>query len=123
MSSQVEFGGANLSSPILNDTYYKKGINMKTENSEIVIAEEIIISKIYNIRGKRVMLAQDLAELYQVETKVLNKQVKRNAGHKSLRIFVFSLLLLAYTSYLTLQHLNLNLSLNLGLPHGYFPDW
>jgi len=96
---------------------------MKTENSEIVIAEEIIISKIYNIRGKRVMLAQDLAELYQVETKVLNKRVKRNAGHKSLRIFVFSLLLLAYTSYLTLQHLNLNLSLNLGLPHGYFPDW
>ena len=123
MSSQVEFGGANLSSPILNDTYYKKGINMKTENSEIVIAEEIIISKIYNIRGKRVMLAQDLAELYQVETKVLNKRVKRNAGHKSLRIFVFSLLLIAYTSYLTLQHLNLNLSLNLGLPHGYFPDW
>jgi hypothetical protein len=123
LSSQVEFGGANLSSPILNDTYYKKGINMKTENSEIVIAEEIIISKIYNIRGKRVMLAQDLAELYQVETKVLNKQVKRNAGHKSLRIFVFSLLLIAYTSYLTLQHLNLNLSLNLGLPHGYFPDW
>ena len=123
MSSQVEFGGANLSSPILNDTYYIKGINMKTENSEIVIAEEIIISKIYNIRGKRVMLAQDLAELYQVETKVLNKRVKRNAGHKSLRIFVFSLLLIAYTSYLTLQHLNLNLSLNLGLPHGYFPDW
>jgi hypothetical protein len=123
LSSQVEFGGANLSSPILNDTYYKKGINMKTENSEIVIAEEIIISKIYNIRGKRVMLAQDLAELYQVETKVLNKRVKRNAGHKSLRIFVFSLLLIAYTSYLTLQHLNLNLSLNLGLPHGYFPDW
>jgi len=123
LSSQVEFGGANLSSPILNDTYYIKGINMKTENSEIVIAEEIIISKIYNIRGKRVMLAQDLAELYQVETKVLNKQVKRNAGHKSLRLFVFSSLLIAHTSYLTLQHLNLNLSLNLGLPHGYFPDW
>jgi len=33
---------------------------------------------IYLIRGKQVMLAPDLAELYQVETKVLNQQVKRN---------------------------------------------
>jgi hypothetical protein len=53
---------------------------MKTEESEIIIAEEIIISKIYNIRGKQVMLASDLAELYQVGTKVLNQQVKRNIG-------------------------------------------
>ena len=53
---------------------------MKKERNEIVIAEELIISKIYNIRGKQVMLASDLAELYQVETKVLNQQVKRNFG-------------------------------------------
>lgn len=53
---------------------------MKTEKSEIIIAEEIIISKIYNIRGKRVMLATDLAELHQVETRALNQQVKRNIG-------------------------------------------
>lgn len=53
---------------------------MKTEKSEIIIAEEIIISKIYNIRGKQVMLATDLAELYQVETRALNQQVKRNIG-------------------------------------------
>lgn len=53
---------------------------MKTEKSKIIIAEEIIISKIYNIRGKRVMLATDLAELYQVETRALNQQVKRNIG-------------------------------------------
>jgi hypothetical protein len=53
---------------------------MKTEKSEIIIAEEIIISKIHNIRGKQVMLAQDLAELYQVNTKALNQQVKRNIG-------------------------------------------
>ena len=46
--------------------------------SDILVAEEIIISKIFNIRGKQVMLASDLAELYQVETKVLNQQVKRN---------------------------------------------
>jgi len=47
---------------------------------KIAIAEEIIISKIYNVRGKQVMLSYDLAELYQVETRVLNQQVKRNNG-------------------------------------------
>lgn len=49
-------------------------------NKNIVIAEEIIVSKIYQVRGKQVMLSQDLAELYQVETRVLNQQVKRNIG-------------------------------------------
>jgi len=53
---------------------------MNQENSQILITEEIILSKIYNVRGKQVMLSQDLAELYQVETKVLNQQVKRNIG-------------------------------------------
>ena len=53
---------------------------MSEENNNIVIAEETIISKIYHVRGKQVMLAQDLAELYEVETKVLNQQVKRNIG-------------------------------------------
>ena len=53
---------------------------MSKENNKIIIAEEIIISKIYHIRGKQIMLSQDLAELYQVETKVLNQQVKRNIG-------------------------------------------
>ena len=51
---------------------------MNPKANKIVIAEEIIISKIYSIRGKRVMLSQDLAELYEVETRVLNQQVKRN---------------------------------------------
>ena len=37
-----------------------------------------IQSRIYEIRGQRVMLDRDLAELYQVETKVLNQAVKRN---------------------------------------------
>ncbi|HOB83693.1 MAG TPA: ORF6N domain-containing protein [Bacteroidales bacterium] len=51
---------------------------MSPKGKQIIIAEEIIISKIYNVRGKHVLLAQDLAELYEVETKVLNQQVKRN---------------------------------------------
>ena len=35
---------------------------------------------IYEIRGQRVMLDRDLAELYGVETRVLNQSVKRNAN-------------------------------------------
>lgn len=39
---------------------------------------QIIQSKIYEIRGERVMLDRDIAALYNVETKVLNQAVKRN---------------------------------------------
>lgn len=39
---------------------------------------QIIQSKIYEIRGQKVMLDRDLAELYQVETRVVNQAVKRN---------------------------------------------
>ena len=40
---------------------------------------QVIQSKIHEIRGQKVMLDFDLAELYQVETRVLNQAVKRNA--------------------------------------------
>jgi len=43
-----------------------------------LVPEEIIMNKIYFIRGHKVMLDSDLAELYQVETKQLKRQVKRN---------------------------------------------
>ena len=39
---------------------------------------ELIQNKIYEIRGQRVMLDRDLAELYQVTTGNLNKAVQRN---------------------------------------------
>ena len=39
---------------------------------------ETIRARIYDIRGKKVMLDRDLAELYHVETKQLKRQVKRN---------------------------------------------
>ena len=51
----------------------------KTNNTEI-ITDESVMNKIYLIRGKKVMLDEDLAILYQVETKRLNEQVKRNAN-------------------------------------------
>src|SRR6267143_2410508 len=46
----------------------------------IVVSDEQVVSRIYMIRDKKVMLDKDLAELYQVETRRLNEQVKRNIG-------------------------------------------
>jgi ORF6N domain len=50
------------------------------ENKEWMIPKEIILNKIYLIRGQKVMLDKDIAELYQVETKRLKEQVKRNSS-------------------------------------------
>ena len=44
---------------------------------ELIVQGEIS-SKILTLRGKQVMLDRDLSELYQVETRRLNEQVKRN---------------------------------------------
>jgi len=44
-----------------------------------IIPDETIIRKIFLLRGQKVMLDYDIAALYEVETKRLNEQVKRNA--------------------------------------------
>ncbi len=46
----------------------------------VTAAEEVIMNKIYVIRGQRVMIDRDLAELYEVETKRLKEAVRRNAS-------------------------------------------
>ncbi len=43
------------------------------------LPDELVMNKIYIIRGQKVMLDRDLAELYGVETKRLKEQVKRNS--------------------------------------------
>jgi formaldehyde-activating enzyme involved in methanogenesis len=45
-----------------------------------IIPSERILKKIYIIRGMKVMLDRDLADLYQVETRSLKQAVKRNIG-------------------------------------------
>ena len=47
-------------------------------SNAITLTDESVISKIYLIRDKKVMLDKDLAEMYGVETRRLNEQVKRN---------------------------------------------
>ena len=51
---------------------------MDINNKKSVIPDEFLTSKIYVIRDKKVMLDEDLAELYNVTTGNLNKSVKRN---------------------------------------------
>jgi hypothetical protein len=51
---------------------------MNKINKLSVIPDERVINKIYLIRNERVMIDSDLAELYCVETRRLNEQVKRN---------------------------------------------
>lgn len=45
---------------------------------KVLVPDEVIASKIYLIRGKKVMLDRDLAKLYGVTTGNFNKAVKRN---------------------------------------------
>ncbi len=47
-------------------------------DDQSLLSEETISNKIYFIRSQKVMLDSDLASLYDVETKRLNEQVKRN---------------------------------------------
>ena len=44
----------------------------------VALNEESLKNKIYNIKGQQVMVDSDLAELYDVSTKVLNQAIKRN---------------------------------------------
>lgn len=61
-----------------------KGLNMN------IVSEDAITQKIYLIRGQKVMIDRDLAELYGVENRVLGQQVKRNK-HKFPNDFMFEL--------------------------------
>ncbi|MCK9414001.1 MAG: ORF6N domain-containing protein [Prolixibacteraceae bacterium] len=48
------------------------------QTSALVIPDEVLMNKIYLIRGQKVMIDSDLSELYGIETRRLNEQVKRN---------------------------------------------
>ena len=46
--------------------------------AKLTVTDEIVISKIYLIRGQKVMIDRDLAELYKVENKQLKRAVRRH---------------------------------------------
>jgi len=49
-------------------------------DSHVVVPTETVERRILLIRGQKVMLDMDLAELYAVETKALKRAVRRNLG-------------------------------------------
>src|ERR1700694_4050222 len=51
---------------------------LSSSADQLPVPVELIERRIYLIRGQKVMLDNDLAELYQVPTKVLNQAIKRN---------------------------------------------
>ncbi len=52
---------------------------MAKKELQLLVAEQKILNKIYVVRGEKIMLDSDLAEIYGVETKQLKRQVKRNS--------------------------------------------
>ena len=65
---------------------------MAEENKEIVIVDDKTIQeKIYFIRGQKIMLDADLAEIYGYETKNFNRQVKNNIEKFEGEDFMFQL--------------------------------
>ncbi|MFC2086316.1 ORF6N domain-containing protein [Bacteroidota bacterium] len=47
--------------------------------NNLMISDEVIMNKIFLVRGQKVMIDSEIAELYGVETRRLNEQVKRNS--------------------------------------------
>ncbi|NIM35628.1 MAG: ORF6N domain-containing protein, partial [Hydrotalea flava] len=63
---------------------------MAKKELQALVAEQKILNRIYVIRNQKVMLDEDLAEMYGVETRRLNEQVKRNSKRFP-KDFMFSL--------------------------------
>lgn len=51
---------------------------MAKKELQTLVAEQKILNRIYVVRVQKVMIDEDLAEMYGVETRRLNEQVKRN---------------------------------------------
>lgn len=64
---------------------------MSDKGEIVVINKEFLANKIYNIRGQKVMLDFELAGIYGYETKMFNRQVKRNIEKFEGEDFMFQL--------------------------------
>ena len=82
-----------------------------SENNNEIIRFEITVeslqSKIYTIRGQRVMLASDLAEIYGYTTRAFNQQVRRNI-ERFPKDFMFELTIEEAESISRSQNVTLN---------------
>jgi len=66
--------------PLFSKNYFLiNSLNKMAKNvNQISIPDEVIMSKIYLIRGQKIMLDRDLAILYDLDTKQLKRSVRRN---------------------------------------------
>ncbi len=69
---------------------FKNKMSKETEQNQALAVMQEVENKIYVIRGQRVMLDSDLAEVYKVETRVLKQAVRRNR-HRFPDDFLFEL--------------------------------
>ena len=89
-----------------------------TQENQIILDKRNIAEKIYTIRGVQVMLDSDLASIYNIETKYLTRQVKRNIERFPNR-FRFQLTKEEYYEILRCQ--NVTLELEQGKYSKYLP--
>ncbi len=80
-------------------------------DKSIIVTQESIQDKIYTVRGVQVMLDEDLAKLYGVETRVFNQAVKRNIARFPTR-FRFQLTQEEYEDILRSQNVTFKVNLN-----------
>ena len=85
--------------------------------NELIITEDIVQSKIHTIRGVQVMLDSNLAQLYEVEIKMLNQAVKRN-GERFPAEFMFQL---NDEEYQSLRSQTVTLKIGRGVHRKYLP--
>ena len=89
----------------------------KKEGSAFLVFQELIQSKIFIMRGKKVMLDSDLAKFYGVKTKVFNQAIKRNQKRFP-EDFMFQLTKEEYSS---LRSQFVTLKMGRGQHRKYFP--
>jgi len=61
------------------------------KKNQPIVRDEIVMSKIYYVRGYKVMFDEDLSELYGVETKRLKEQVNRNVTLAGVHVTLYRL--------------------------------
>ncbi|MBQ9700689.1 MAG: ORF6N domain-containing protein, partial [Lachnospiraceae bacterium] len=64
---------------------------MEEKREVVIVSEEMLQDKIYIVRGQKVMLDFELAEIYGYETKNFNRQVKNNSAKFEGDDFMFQL--------------------------------
>jgi hypothetical protein len=68
----------NCDTLFLNFIFTNKSTTMAKKELQALVIEQKILNRIYVVRGEKIMLDKDLAELYGIETRVLKQAVKRN---------------------------------------------